>query len=87
MCCRHVLEQVVLGKDSQATARVWTCTELPSPFQKTLGPKEQAAKVHSPRVTVLLGPGAEPGNGAPAPPCTISGCSAFPLQSWLTTAQ
>lgn len=57
----------MLGQDSQARARVWLCTELPSPFQKRLGLKEQEAKVHSLRVTGLLGPGAEPGNGAPAP--------------------
>lgn len=43
--------------------------------------------MHSPKVTDLLGAAAEPGNGASAPPCIISGCSAFPFHPWLSTAQ
>lgn len=46
-CCRHALEQVVLGQDSQARAQVWPYTKLPGPFQKSLGPMEQEAKVHN----------------------------------------
>lgn len=80
--CPHAMQQAVLAQDGQVRAQVWPCTQLPSPIQKRLGPKQQQAKRHSPRVTGLTDWEL---SQAPALPSTISGCSAFPL--WLCTAQ